>query len=132
MSLRYNSRTSTCLSATGGPLAPPTFPRPAPTLAQLLVLDEAGEHLGLHEELQELPHAAGRVRLAEGVALQLAGAGRRLGHVQRVVAHQLHEETHEGLRHQSAQLLAAVWGRAAGTPGLDGGGVVGKFTLHRS
>ena len=87
-------------------------------------------NIWVYEELQELPHAAGRVRLAEGVALQLAGAGRRLDHVQRVVAHQLHEETHEGLRHQSAQLLVAVWGRAAGTPGLAGDGVVGKFRSH--
>jgi len=102
-----------CLSVIGGHLAMPTFPPAAAApLAQLLVLDEAGEHLGLHEELQELAHATGRVRLAEAVALQLAGAGRRLDHVQRVVAHQLHEKTHEGLRHQRAQLLTVVWGRA--------------------
>lgn len=74
------------------------------TLAQLFVLDEAGEHLRVHEELQELPHAPRRVRLAEAVALQLPAAAGRLGHVERVVSHQLHEEADEALRDQRAQV----------------------------
>lgn len=76
----------------------------APSLAQLLVMDEAGEHLGVHEELQELADSAGGVRLAEALPLQLPSpAGAALTHMERVVAHQLHKEMHKGLRHQGTQ-----------------------------
>lgn len=73
-------------------------------LSQLLVLNEARKHLSVHEKLQELADPPGRVRLAEIVALQLPAPAGRLCHVERVVAHQLHEEPHEPLRHQRAQV----------------------------
>lgn len=68
------------------------------SLAQLFVLNEAGKHLRFHEELQELTDAARRVRLAEVVALKLPAPVGGLGHVERIVAHQLHKEAHKGLR----------------------------------
>lgn len=73
-------------------------------LAELSVLDEAGKHLGVHEQLEELAHASGRMRLPEGFSVELADAiVSRLVDVQRVMAHQLHKESHKRLRHQSAQ-----------------------------
>lgn len=87
-------------------------PTSSSSLAQLLVLDKACEHLRVHEELQELADASRRVGLPEGVAVQLPAAARRLGHVQRVVAHQLHEEAHEALRHQRAEVSLLTCGAA--------------------
>lgn len=74
------------------------------SLAQLLVLNESSKHLGLHEKLQELPDAAGRVAFAETVALELSGSVGRLRHVEGIVAHQFHKEPHKALRHQRAQV----------------------------
>lgn len=73
-------------------------------LAELSVLDEAGEHLRVHEQLEELPHASGRMRLPEGFSVELADAVvSRLVDVQRVMAHQLYEESHKRLGYQSTQ-----------------------------
>lgn len=78
-------------------------------LAELSVLNEAGEHLGVHEQLEELAHASGRMRLSEGFPVELADAVvSRLVDVQRVMAHKLNEESHERFGHQSAQ-AAFVW-----------------------
>jgi len=74
------------------------------SLAQLFVLDEAGKHLSIHEELQELADSAGGVRFAEAVALDLPGSVGGLDYVEGIVAHQLHEEPHETLRYQRAQV----------------------------
>lgn len=78
-------------------------------LAQLFVLNEACEHLSIHKELQELADSAGGVRFAEIVSLELPASVGRLDHVQRIVAHQLHEEPHETLRHQRAQVSPLTW-----------------------
>lgn len=72
----------------------------APSLPQLPVVDEAGEHLCVHEELQKLAGTTRGVRFAEALPLQLPGAttgGAAFTHVEGIVAHQLHEETHKGL-----------------------------------
>lgn len=74
------------------------------SLAQLLFLHESGKHLRFHEKLQELPDAAGRVGSAEAVAPELSAPVGRLRHVEGIVAHQFHEEPHETLRHQRAQV----------------------------
>lgn len=78
---------------------------------QLFVLNEAGKHLGVREELQELAHSAGRMTFAEVVSLHLSAPIGELDHVKRVVAHQFHEETHEGLRQQGAQVSLLAWTR---------------------
>lgn len=57
----------------------------APSLAQLFVVDEAGEHLRVHEELQELAGPTGGVGLTEALPLQLPGPAGT--HVEGVVAH---------------------------------------------
>lgn len=51
------------------------------SLAQLFVLNEAREHLSIHEELQELADSAGGVGFAETVALELPASTGRLDHV---------------------------------------------------
>lgn len=79
------------------------------SLAQLFVLNEAGKHLSVHEQLQELADSAGGVRLTEAVALELPAPVGRLDHVERIVAHQLHEEPYETLRHQGAQVSLLTW-----------------------
>lgn len=93
--------------------------------AQIPLLDEAGEHLGLHEHLQEPSQALGSDRFAKGLALEGRGGGRRRGarqgwggdrlilslcstHEEGVVTHHLHKETHKGLRHHRAE-GAGVW-----------------------
>ena len=70
---------------------------------QLPLLDEAPEHLGLHEHLQEAAEALGGDGLAEGLALQ--GPFLALAHRQEqgVMAHDLHEEADEGFRHHLVQ-----------------------------
>lgn len=78
-------------------------------LAQLFVLNKACEHLSIHKELQELADSAGGVRFAEIVSLELPASVGRLDHVQRIVAHQLHEEPHKTLRHQRAQVSPLTW-----------------------
>lgn len=78
-------------------------------LAQLFVLNKAREHLSIHKELQELPDPAGGVRFAESVSLELPASVGRLDHVQRIVAHQLHEEPHKTLWHQRAQVSPLTW-----------------------
>lgn len=82
--------------------------------AQIPLLDEACEHLGLHENLQKPPQALGSDRFAKGLALKGRGGGERRGagqggrgdrlilplwstHEEGVVTHHLHEETHKGL-----------------------------------
>lgn len=86
-------------------------------LAELSVLDEAGEHLCVHEQLEELAHASRRMRLPEHFSVELANAVvSRLVDVQRVMAHQLHEESHKRLRHQSTQAaLLCTQGRRSQT-----------------
>lgn len=78
------------------------------------LLDEAAKHLSLQEDLHKAAHTLGRDRLAE--ALEPEGAGDRRGRRGRVavfsfaheeeliVAHHLHEEANEGLRHHRAQV----------------------------
>lgn len=72
-------------------------------LAELAVLDEAGEHLGLHEDAQEAAYTLGGHRLTEGLALEDALATLALRHEKRVVADRLQEEADERLRHQAVQ-----------------------------
>ena len=84
------------------------------SLAQLFVLNETGEHLRLHEELQELTDSAGRVRFAEAFPLELPAPVGRLDHVERIVSHQLHEEPSEALRHQSAEVSLLTWRQTEG------------------
>lgn len=79
------------------------------SLAQLFVLNEARKHLSVHEELQELTDSAGGVRFAEAVSLDLSAPVGGLDHVEGIVAHQLHEEAHKPLRHQSAQVHLLIW-----------------------
>lgn len=57
------------------------------SLAQLLVLNETGKHLSVHEELQELPDSPRGVRFAETVPLELLVAIGGLNHVERIVSH---------------------------------------------
>lgn len=74
-----------------------------PLLPQLPLLNEAPEHLRLHEDLQEAPEALGGDGFAESLALQgplLALRGRQ---EQGVVAHNLHKETDKGLGHHLVQ-----------------------------
>lgn len=77
-----------------------------PALPQLSVLDEASEHLGLHEDAQEAADALGGHRLAEGLALEDAFAPLALGHEQGVMADGLQEEADERLRNQAVQGVA--------------------------
>lgn len=74
-----------------------------PLLPQLPLLNEAPEHLCLHEDLQEASEALGGDRLAESLTLQdpllSLGGGQEEG----VVAHNLHKETDKGLRHHLIQ-----------------------------
>lgn len=70
-----------------------------PALPQLTVLDEAGKHLGLHEDPQETADALWGHRLAESLTLEDALTPFTLGHEQRVMANSLQEEADEGLRH---------------------------------
>lgn len=81
---------------------PPTF---GVLPAQLSLLDEAPERLGLHEDLQEPAEALGRDGFAEGLSLQLQGPLLALAcrQEQRVVAHDLHEEADKGFRHHLVQ-----------------------------
>lgn len=74
-----------------------------PLLPQLPLLNEAPEHLRLHEDLQEASEALGGDGLAESLALQ--GPLLSLGGDQEegVVAHDLHKETDKGLRHHLIQ-----------------------------
>lgn len=51
------------------------------SLSQLFILNEAGEHLSVHEELQELADSSGGVRFAEAVALKLPASVGGLDHV---------------------------------------------------
>ncbi len=67
------------------------------SLAQLFVLNEAGKHLSIHEELQELADSTGGVRFAEAVTLELPASVGGLDHVERIVTHQLHEKPHKTL-----------------------------------
>lgn len=92
--------------------------------AQLPLLDEAGEHLRLHEHLQEPLQALGRDGFAEGFSLKGRrrggrGAGQggggdgvvlsvRSAHEEGIVTHHLHEEAHKGLWHRGAE-GAGVW-----------------------
>lgn len=96
-------------AAAAGWAGPVQLPRPhagTPTSgvlpAQLPLLGEAPEHLGLHEDLQEAAEALGGDGFAEGLALQgplLALARQEQG----VVAHGLHEEADKGLGHHLVQ-----------------------------
>lgn len=79
------------------------------SLAQLFVLNEAGKHLRVHEELQELADSPGGVRLTKTVALELPASVGGLDHVEGIVAHQLHEEPRETLWHQRAQVSLLTW-----------------------
>lgn len=79
------------------------------SLPQLLVLNETSKHLGVHEELQELADSAGGMSLAEAVALELLASVGGLDHVEGIVTHQLHEEPHETLGHQGAQVSLLTW-----------------------
>lgn len=79
------------------------------SLVQLFVLNEASEHLSVHEELQELADTAGGMRFAEAVALKLPAPIGGLDHVERIMAHQLYEEPHKGLRYQAAQVNLPTW-----------------------
>lgn len=74
-----------------------------PLLPQLPLLNEAPEHLRLHEDLQEASEALGGDGLAESLALQ--GPLLSLGGSQEegVVAHDLHKETDKGLGHHLIQ-----------------------------
>lgn len=74
------------------------------SFAQLFVLNEASKHLSVHEELQELTDSAGGMGFAKAIALKLPASVGGLDHVERIMAHQLHEEPHEGLRQQRAQV----------------------------
>lgn len=81
---------------------------------ELPLLDEPAKHLGLHEDLQEATHGLRWDCFAK--TLTLEGASDRGGGRGRVavfpftrgeewiVAHQLHEETHEGLGHHGAKM----------------------------
>ncbi|TNN71908.1 hypothetical protein EYF80_017915 [Liparis tanakae] len=81
---------------------------------ELPLLDEPAEHLGLHEDLQEATYGLRWDCFAK--TLTLEGASDRGGGRGRVavfpftrgeewiVAHQLHEETHEGLGHHGAKM----------------------------
>lgn len=73
--------------------------------AQLPLLDEAPERLGLHEDLQEPAEALGGDGFAEGLSLQLQRPFLALARrqEQRVVAHDLHEEADKGFRHHLVQ-----------------------------
>lgn len=74
-----------------------------PLLPQLPLLDEAPEHLCLHEDLQEAPEALGGDGFAESLALQGPLLSLRGGQEQRIVAHDLHKETDESLGHHLVQ-----------------------------
>ena len=78
-----------------------------PGLLLLRLLDEDVEHLGLHELLDEVPGGVALDGLVEGPALEgparLRPATR--GQVRGVVAHRLHKEAQEGLRHHPVPLL---------------------------
>lgn len=70
---------------------------------ELLVLNEAVEHLRLHEDPQEPAHAAGGHGLPEGVSLEDTLAAGRVRHKEREVANRLQEEADERLRHHTVQ-----------------------------
>lgn len=72
-------------------------------LPQLAILNEAGEHLRLHEDAQEAADALGRHRLAESLPLKSALPALVLCNEQGVVTHRLQEEADEGLGHQAVQ-----------------------------
>lgn len=71
--------------------------------AQLPLLDEAPEHLGLHENLQEAAQALGGDCFAEGLSLQGPLLTLARCEEQGVMAHDLHEESDEGFRHHLVQ-----------------------------
>ena len=99
--------------------------------AQIPLLDEACEHLSLHEHLQEPPQAFGGDGFAEGFALKgsqgwgreggVGGRGARRGgrgerlvlplcsaHEEGVMTNYLHKEAHKGLGDDRVE-GAAVW-----------------------
>lgn len=81
---------------------------------KLSLLDEPAKHLSLHEDLQEATHSLRQDCFAKTFTLE--GAGDRGGGRGRIailsfaddeewiVAHQLHEKTDKGLRHNSAKM----------------------------
>lgn len=70
---------------------------------QLSLLDEAPEHLGFHENLQEAAQALGGDGFAEGLSLK--GPLLTVAHRQEqgVMAHNLHKEADKGFRHHLVQ-----------------------------